>query len=127
MVLSLSAVSSGLSHLCQIINSSADGFIFLNHLPIQKWTDCKAIMHQSGNNNVAQIMANFDPKNVPIATALEAKQIVEPYTDEKMREISPGAAGVYTWVSKNRDICQSRILVTKSVVVISSSLMNLRK
>ncbi|XP_069127734.1 uncharacterized protein [Argopecten irradians] len=64
----------------------------------EKWIQCKAILHQAENENLAQIMANFEPKDVSIATAIEAKGILKPYTEAKMREISPGATGVYIWV-----------------------------
>ncbi|OWF56307.1 uncharacterized protein LOC110448700 [Mizuhopecten yessoensis] len=64
----------------------------------EKWIQCKTIMHQSENENLAQIMVNFEPKDVSIATAIEAKMMLEPYTETKMREISPGATGVFIWV-----------------------------
>ncbi|XP_033736951.1 uncharacterized protein LOC117325111 [Pecten maximus] len=64
----------------------------------EKWIQCKTILHQAENENLAQIMANFEPKDVSIATAREAKKILGPYTEAKMREISPGATGVYIWV-----------------------------
>jgi len=44
-------------------------------------------------------MAYFDPKQVSMETAVEAHQMLGPYTEEKMREISPGGAAFYIWVN----------------------------
>ncbi|XP_060074399.1 uncharacterized protein LOC132554115 [Ylistrum balloti] len=65
----------------------------------EKWKQCKTILHQSENENLAQIMANFEPKDVSIVTAIEAKMLLGSYSEGKMREISPGATGVFIWVN----------------------------
>ena len=43
-------------------------------------------------------MSELNPADVSRKNALDAKVTIEPYTEEQLRYISPGAAAFYNWV-----------------------------
>lgn len=43
-------------------------------------------------------MSKFDPKDVNLTLAVEAKKVIEPYTAEQIHSESHEAASVFIWV-----------------------------
>ena len=68
-------------------------------LSIQTWTKCKGIIGRTGRESLKFKMADFDPREVPLEVALDGKQLIEPYTEQQIRDVSPTAAAFHIWVS----------------------------
>lgn len=44
-------------------------------------------------------MADFDPRDVPLDVALDGRDLIEPYTEKQIHDVSPTAAAFHYWVT----------------------------
>lgn len=62
------------------------------------WKKCMALLGNRGQDGLRYKMSELNPDDVSRKNALDAKITIEPYTEEQLRYISPGAAAFYNWV-----------------------------
>lgn len=43
-------------------------------------------------------MADFDPRDVPLDVALDGKDMIDPYSEKQIHDVSPTAAAFHYWV-----------------------------
>lgn len=60
-----------------------------------------ALLGNRGQDGLRYKMSELNPDDVSRKNALDAKITIEPYTEEQLRYISPGAAAFFNWVSIN--------------------------
>lgn len=44
-------------------------------------------------------MADFDPRDVPLDVALDGKDLIDPYSEKQIHDVSPTAAAFHYWVN----------------------------
>lgn len=71
-------------------------YVLINVL--QDWKKCMALLGNRGPDGMRNRMSELNPADVSRKNALDAKVTIEPYTEEQLRYISPGAAAFYNWV-----------------------------
>lgn len=60
-----------------------------------------ALLGNRGQDGLRYKMSELNPDDVSRKNALDAKITIEPYTEEQLRYISPGAAAFFNWVCIN--------------------------
>lgn len=43
-------------------------------------------------------MADFEPRDVPLDVALDGKDMIDPYSEKQIHDVSPTAAAFHYWV-----------------------------
>ncbi|CAC5409821.1 unnamed protein product [Mytilus coruscus] len=64
---------------------------------VKTWKNCQKILGLHGEKSFLTQMSKFDPKDVNLTLAVEAKKIIEPYTAEQIHSESHEAASVFIW------------------------------
>ncbi|XP_060082102.1 uncharacterized protein LOC132561391 [Ylistrum balloti] len=67
---------------------------------LKKWSLCRRMLSQMGNQFVFRRMADLDPASVPSLVIETVIRILKPFTAVKIREASMEAATLHAWIMK---------------------------
>lgn len=65
----------------------------------QTWQKCQGIISRTGKESIKFKMADFDPRDVPLDVALDGKDLIDPYSEKQIHDVSPTAAAFHYWVN----------------------------
>ncbi|XP_062591602.1 uncharacterized protein LOC134253073 [Saccostrea cucullata] len=73
--------------------------LLLGHPPwdIDTWAKCRAIISRTGKDSIKFKMADFDPRDVPLDVALDGRDLIDPFTEKQIYDVSPTAAAFHYW------------------------------